>query len=124
MPAMTLSQSDSPGSASDLEPRHKAVQAIDEQDHVRRLGRCRRAARAHRDTDICSRQCRRVVHPVSHHHHRTVLPLGKHEQDLLIRRQLRPDAIKIKRFGHCLCNSVPVACRKEDARHAQAPKAR
>ena len=75
-----------------LEPRQQAVQMIDQQHHIRRLGRGRRAARAHRDADIGGREGRCVVHAVAHHHHRAVLALGQDQQHLLIGRQVRPDA--------------------------------
>ena len=60
--------------------RPAAVEAVDQQHHVRRLGRGGGAAGAHRDADVGGGERRRVVDAVADHHHRAVLALGEHRE--------------------------------------------
>jgi len=87
---------------------------IDQQHDVGRLGRRCGAARAHCHSDVGSRKCGRVIDTVSNHHDAALLALGENEQDLLIGRQARTDAIETKPAGHTFGDIGAVAGGQED----------
>ena len=128
MPAIDALQRDEARAPRDPDRRQHAVELIDQQHHVGGLGRGRRAPGAHGHADIGRRQRRRVVDAVADHHHRAVLALRQHHQDLLVGRELRAHRVDGQAGGDGFARPrggrrSPARCARCRARAARAAAA-
>ena len=105
--------------ASDLHRVRHAIELIDENHDVRRLGRGAGPARAHGDADMSRRERRRVVDAVADHQGRAQRLLDRDRRDLVGRIALGQHGIKVEGGADRLRRLRPVAGDHDDPRHPQ-----
>ena len=109
IPASTLSQRDTAGTAADPDRDGEQVEAIHEQDHVGGLAGGTRTPGTHGYPHICRRQGGRVVEAVADHHRDAIGPLGPDRIHLVLRRAVGQHAVDAQGGGHSLGHVLPVA---------------
>jgi hypothetical protein len=124
IPAYTLSSAMILETHRDLNRGHQAAEIVYEEYNIGDFSRCGGSSGAHCEADIRSRERRRVVDAVAHHHDGPVLALGDDHQDFLVRRELRPHRIDWKSGGDGFRHLAAVAGRQNDAFDAETPEVR
>jgi hypothetical protein len=99
-----------------------ALELIDKNDHIGRLGRRARAASSHGDADVSRRQGRSVINAVADHQGRVKPLLHCDGLDLVGWNTIREHGVEAESGADRLGRVGPVASHHDDPRHAGAAK--
>ena len=106
---------DLPGAPRDHDRLADPIEAVGENDHIRRFRGCAGAARAERDPDVGRCQCRRIVDAVANHDGWMQPLLGAHRVDLVGGNAFGEHAIEVERGADRLGGGGAVAGDHQDA---------